>query len=246
MRFYEFEDVLFKEYFDRNYNCETDPFGTLTFSFGNRHNDLNQYIHKPLMLNGHWENVIENVEIYTKFYISTKDNKEFDNHLEIPSSITKLINRDLGLSIKRDKAPPVAGMSFYTIVPSEKLPFNEVEVMRMSKFCEKFFNNSKLFLMSHYCVEAGKHKEKPNLHIHALILFRGRQNFSRELKTAWNKCYKESKYNIIYKEKGNCGIHRVPCNTLKIQQDKENYMCNDSKGSHVNFTDLGINQKFVF
>lgn len=248
MRFSEFEQLLFNEYFDRDYNSESDPFDTLTFSFGNRLDYLNQYVFGPFMKNSYWEDLMENVIKYQEYYFLTtfyESNYEQD---PIPLELEQLINRDLGRTIVKVPKPTVAGMSFYTIVPKARLPFNEVEVMRMFKFCESFFENSKLFKMVHFCVEAGKHKEKPNLHIHALILFKSGagKNFSRLLKTAWNKVYKESKYNIIYKEKGNCGIHRVPCNTLKIQEDKVSYMSNDSKGSHINFIDLKKNQKFVF
>jgi hypothetical protein len=93
-----------------------------------------------------------------------------------------------------------------------------------------------------WCIEAGKHKERPNLHIHVLIDFKpmGSKHFLKQLKRVWCKHFPEAKYSITYNVDGNKGIHRVDCNTLEIQEDKVLYMDNDSKGSHENFIDLGL------
>lgn len=244
MRFSEFEDILFSEYFDKDYNCSEDPFDTLTFSPDNTEGWEDRYLPNGRFLAQGWrmERLFEKIPVFLKFY--REGSRDEPVPFDIEWELDFLAGRTCPVRMPGTK---VAGMSFYTIVPKERLPFNEVEVMRISSFAEKFFNNSKLFKSAHFCVESGKHENKPNLHIHALILFKKGQgkNFSRSLKSCWNAVY-EQKYNISYKEKGNIGIHRVPCNTEQIQLDKESYMSNAHKGSHENFTDLGINKQFVF
>lgn len=222
MRFNEALDVFKNLFFDENYNELDNPFYNFTF---------NCNLMDSVMI----DEVMEDVEILKKFFIE----EEISSEEEIPKSIFLLMYKYL----KKDK---VKGLSFYTIVPKERLPFNESEVMDLKNFCEKFFNNEKLFESVKWCVESGKHENCPNLHIHALISFKKGmgKNFSRVLKSSWARVYPDPKYAIDYNVKGNRGIHRVPCNTLLIQRDKEIYMSNSSKGSHENFVDLNVSGEF--
>lgn len=184
------------------------------------------------------------------YYYKKHFESDAELNSDLPKNIAKIVkkflvtHKDTGTGVGKNK-----GMSFYTIVPYERLPYNEVEVMRFHQFLKYFFNKRKdLFKRVHFCIESGKHKERPNLHAHFLAWFNpGKgKNFARVLKTEWNAFYPEPKYNISYNEKGNRGIHRVPCNTDKIIKDKIDYMTNSLKGSHENFVDLNINEILDF
>lgn len=252
MRFSEFEQILFRDFFDPEYNQGSNKFDTLTFSwYDNRVDDPKRIC----VWESVWNYLIDNdIPKYIEYYKSMISDPELFREQEIPKEIASNINRNLGIFNKKSPTKKVEGQSWYTITPYERLPFNEGEVMRMRQFCEKFFNNNKLFKSAHFCVECGKHEKYPNLHIHALCHFKkdGGKNFSRILHTAWKKTYPQEKYNIKYKEwnskknKPNVGVLRVPCNTEQIINDKREYMNNGSKGSHENFKDLGIQGKFSF
>lgn len=133
----------------------------------------------------------------------------------------------------------IRGMSFYTLVPQTRLPFNDAEVERLGGFCKKVLQ--KYFDEYYWVVESGKYKENPNLHIHFLGRFSEgmSKNFKRDLISAWNSIYAK-KYTLDWSNDNGCGIHRVACNTQEIIEDKKIYLCNSEKGSHENFVDLGV------
>lgn len=221
MKFNEAMDIFKNLFFDPVYNGLGDPFYNFTFNCN-------------LMDSCEITEVLENVDVLKKFF-----RKEISSEEEIPTYIFLLLYKYL----KKEK---VKGLSFYTICPRQRLPFNESEVMKLEDFCKKFFENEKLFENVKWVVESGKHKDCPNLHIHALISFKKcmGKNFSRVLKSSWARVYPDPQYTIDYNVKGNKGIHRAPCNTLLIQRDKETYMSNSSKGSHENFVDLNVSGEF--
>lgn len=247
MRFSEFKELLFNFFFQPfeiegiKYNNESCD--TLTYNF----NEC-KILNGRLIDDGVDCDLLERIDLYVKTYENMKD-----GHSEelVPRSVEKSISADCG--IKRSVDVPrekVEGMSFYTIVPRKRLPFNEVEVSRITKCAKKLFQNEKIIEFSHFCVESGKHKNKPNLHIHCLCKFKkGKgKNFARDLQKIWKSFYPNKAYNIAYKEvkkgKLNVGVDRVPCNTLQIQKDKRAYLVNANKGSHENFCDLKINEVF--
>lgn len=249
LRFCDLEDILKYKLFEQieiNIGDETlilndgdNRFDTLTWS-------PPKSIWRGIeILHGIEEN-IEEINILKDYFLSN-----IEGEGELPIHIHKILKKykphteHKGVGLGK-------GMSFYTIVPHKRLPFNEVEVLKFQQFLEYFFQTKKkLFKKVHYCIEAGKHKKNPNLHSHFLIWFRedGGKNFARDLKSEWNKFY-EPKYNISYNEviekngykRRNKGIDRVPCNTQNIINDKIDYMTNSLKGSHENFIDLNINK----
>ena len=189
--------------------------------------------------------IVDDVNYILKSYIPKLRSKNlFNDDYLIDDPI---VIRNLKKYIKREK---VKGMSFYTIVPKERLKYDAFTIGHLAGFCELMFNErgSKYFKQCWYVVESGKHQQKPNLHIHLLADFKkmGSKFFLRDLKTLWRKHFPDEKYTINYNVDGNKGIDRVDCNTLEIQQDKITYMDNDCKGTHENFTDLGIHKHFEF
>lgn len=229
MRFWEFKKIMLETFFSRDFN-RNEELENLTYDpwgFGEE-NDRIEFI--------------EDLDIFIDYYYS--NNKEDFFEEEISEAINLLLKKHL----KTKRGPAIKGMSFYTIVPKNRMGISEVEVLRLRQFWKKFFEkNRKLFSKVWYVLESGKHKDNPNLHTHALISFKsgGGKNFSRLLKKSWSREYPYD-FRIDYNENGNKGIDRVPCNTEQIQVDKIRYMENDQKGSHQNFIDLGIKEILDF
>lgn len=176
----------------------------------------------------HFRKIIENLK---------KEGREVD----LPPEAIKIVKK----YIKREKkSVSIQGLTFYTIVPKERLPFNEGEIVKIREFCKIVFNKKKL-LKCAWVVEVGKHKENPNLHIHAVCKLIDK-NFKRYAVAQWKKMYPDYKYRIdwIDKKRNACGWKMIPCNTLPIQEDKLKYLKNNYKGSHENFIDLKVGDQF--
>lgn len=248
MRFSEFKKLMHDVFFtpfqmEGVFWVNKDSCEALTYNFREM-----KYHKGRLIDDGVDSDLLDRISQYKSLYESMLSGNEEEL---IPRSVEKSFLADCG--IKRSVDVPrekVKGMSFYTIVPRKRLPFTRAEVSRITECAKKLFQNDKFFIFSHFCVESGKHKAKPNLHIHCLCQFKEGQgkNFARYLVKTWNSFFPNKKYNISYKEmkngKLNVGIDRVPCNTLRIQQDKRAYLENANKGSHENFVDLKINEVF--
>lgn len=175
---------------------------------------------------------------------------------------TTSLNKECTLVCKRfykksrKPKPKLLGLSFYTIMPRNRIGISEGEVAKMAGFAKKFFTE-KYFEKCWWILESGKHKDKPNLHIHLLCRFAKHptavtkagvpvsmsKSFVRNMKTAWNHIY-DQQYDIGYDINGNRGVDCKACNTAEIQKDKLAYMCNDQKGTHENFVDLKVKGGF--
>lgn len=141
------------------------------------------------------------------------------------------------------------GLSFYTIAPKKRLPYSGENISKIHDFAREIFISraEKYFNEVWFVVESGKHQDNPNLHIHALVEFNksdkgvsGSKFFMRDLVACWKRHFSDPEYRIDYDTGGNKGIHRKACNTLDIQKESLEYMTNENKGTHENFTDLGI------
>lgn len=199
-----------------------NPEGRCTCGWGNtdRDDDLDRLLH---------------------FYYIHKRLSDQGREFPLVPECQKIVNKYLPKKkIPKDK---VEGMVFYSIVPQTRLPFNDGEILKLTRFCEGIFT-AKHFTKCSWVIESGKHENNPNLHIHCLGKLKNK-NFKRMFITRWNKQY-DKKYNIEYDEGNNKGWHMVPCNTIIIQKDKLKYMDNVNKGTHENFTDLRIGNKFGF
>lgn len=148
-----------------------------------------------------------------------------------------------------DRAGVVKGMTFYTICPLKRMPYTPESLRALNDFCvEIFVQKAKSnFIDNWWVIESGKNKDEPNLHIHVLANFVNKHNFRRDLKATWSRHFGSDPGNdILYrnyckkKQRWNKGIDARACNTKLIQQDKIKYMLNSEKGSHENFTDLGL------
>jgi hypothetical protein len=161
----------------------------------------------------------------------------------LPKSISELCR-------PKPKGDPFDGWSFYTIVPKTRMGLELKDTIH--EFCIDFLEKDKFFKEIHYVVESGKYQDKPNLHIHFLCKFKEgtSKNFKRDFCKKWYFYFCDD-YDINYEIKRpdgstNTGWDRVPVNTADILRDKIVYMQNCEKGSHENFTDLGICKHIVF
>ena len=186
----------------------------------------------------HNEEVVDDIHRLIHFYKIHKNIEEEGKIFPLNKECLNILKKYVKIENE-----PCEGMVFYTIVPRERLPYNDFEIMKLTKFCEGIFT-AKNFTKCAWVIESGKHEDCPNLHIHALGKLKNK-NFKRMFMTRWHKQY-DIEYNIKYEEGENKGWHMVPCNTLKIQSDKINYLNNVLKGSHENFVDLKIGNKFGF
>ena len=186
-------------------------------------------------------------------------NDEFDNVLFLLNwlchnsdksddyKLTKKLSDMISRKIVKSK---VKGMSFYTIVPLQRITAESGNIKLFEEYCDLMFKKrgDKYFKQVWYVIESGKHEDKSNLHIHLLADFKdmGSKFFLRDLKKYWKDYFPDDCHKITYDIKGNKGIDRVDCNTMTIIKDKIDYMDNELKGSHENYKDLGLRFYHVF
>lgn len=203
-------------------------------------NDGEKYQHQE-----DWEkldNFLEGIEFY----------RGFEPELTEQESMNKIILALLK-SYGVDRGSAVKGMSFYTIAPLTRITYCAENIRLLNDFCIDLFQKKakKYFENCWWVIESGKNADRPNLHVHVLCDFLKKHNFRRDLVSCWRRHFGSEQwsditYRIYDKKKGkfNCGIDMKACNTALIQQDKLAYMKNGEKGSHENFTDLGLSGEF--
>lgn len=136
------------------------------------------------------------------------------------------------------------GIKFFSCVPKNRISISEGEVEKMREFLKKNVSE-KYFTKWAYCIESGKHPDKPNLHFHLLGHYNdnGRKNFrGRVLREFWNKHYPNNP--LEWKQGNRVGIDRKDCNDKQMIKDKLLYFHNESKGTHTNFIDLEIYEEY--
>ena len=155
-------------------------------------------------------------------------------------------NRVLYILHREYPKEKLQGMTFYTLCPLERLDISEDNINKAKDYINFLCTDLTGVRQIHYVFESGKYKDKPNLHCHLLVKFYkgGSKNFSRQLKIKWSKVFIGS--SLDYNIKGNVGVDSKACNTIIIQKDKLDYMENELKGSHENFTDLKLRGMRVY
>jgi len=158
----------------------------------------------------------------------------------------------------KDKLPEHISSSeadsfFYTFVPEERLPLDPETLNKMAAFCGEVFENTDYIRESWWVVESGKHPERPNPHIHAVIRFNGKpKNWQRDqVRKKWKSFFPDPAHRLDWMRKVGKkmfkGTDKYTCTTNRITLDKIDYLDNDRKNSmlggtdHTNFVDLGIN-----
>ena len=192
------------------------------------------------LCNCHTDTEFDNVSFLLKWLCENIDKPD-------DFKLTKKMSDMISHKIVKSK---IKGMSFYTIVPLQRIAAEPDNIKTFEEYCELMFHQrgDKYFKQCWYVIESGKHEDKSNLHIHLLADFKdmGSKFFLRDLKKYWKDYFPDDNHNITYNIKGNKGVDRVDCNTMTIIKDKIDYMDNELKGSHENYTDLNLRFHHVF
>lgn len=124
---------------------------------------------------------------------------------------------------------------FLTITGKDRIPDNEDMICKMEHFSNDIFNNDRYerFVKVIWNIEVGKHKDKPNLHLHAVIVFKeSTKNFIRDCKSRFLKYFKIYGVDILMKPYTIAGSY---------YNDKVDYLRNKDKSIlHQNYRDLDI------
>lgn len=134
---------------------------------------------------------------------------------------------------KKENKNNYSGYTFLTLSPdhnSRNIEYSNDNIEKLKLFCKAQFTE---FNYSFYkwIIESGKHKDNPHLHIHAFVRIKNPKHHKRDLCCLWKKFFPA----LVDKD-----YHIIKCNTKEMFIDKQEYMKNDRKGTHMNFEDLAI------
>jgi hypothetical protein len=124
-----------------------------------------------------------------------------------------------------------SGYCFITISPdynNRNIEYCDENIEKLKSFCKAQFNETN-YSYYNYVIESGKHINKPHLHIHSFCRIKNPKHHKRDLMCMWNKFFPA----LVGDD-----YHVVKCNTKQMFEDKQNYLKNDRKNSHMNFEDL--------
>ena len=145
------------------------------------------------------------------------------------------------------KPKPLKMFYWLTLTGKDRIPDTPDTLKSMLEFGNALFNNNnyKRFNKVYWNIETGKHQDRPNLHLHALIVFENTsKNFHSlkpkgrsDVRTLWNNYFKQYGLDIgkdsyvFFKGK----------NIQQIYDDKLSYLQNNEKSIlHKNYRDLEI------
>ena len=132
---------------------------------------------------------------------------------------------------KKEHKINFGGFTFLTLSPDHNqrnIKYCTENIEKLKQFCKAQFTD----INYSYCkwvVESGKHADKPHLHIHAFCRIRNPRHHKRDLCCLWKKFFPA----LIGDD-----YHIVKCNTKEMFEDKQAYLENDRKGTHMNYEDL--------
>jgi hypothetical protein len=132
---------------------------------------------------------------------------------------------------KKENKVLYSGFTFITLSPDHlkrKIDYSEENIRHLIDFCKAQFTEFN-YSFAKWVVESGKHSEDPHLHIHAFVRIKNPKHHKRDLLCLWCKFFPK----LIDSD-----YHTIKCNTEDMWRDKQNYMLNDRKGTHMNFEDL--------
>jgi hypothetical protein len=150
---------------------------------------------------------------------------------------------------KPKKDPEYREWIYFTIAPSKYRTggLNMDDLVPLKNWCDLWFKdyNYKQFF---YAIESGKDSKEPFLHVHALVKGLNKKlkkcGHYKVLKNEWNRdlrCKCEHIYSFMEKSANNkldADILYQHINSKELWEKKYNYLNNDLKGTHRNFTNL--------
>ncbi len=132
---------------------------------------------------------------------------------------------------KKENKCNYSGFSFITLSPDHNnrlIIYNSDSIEKLKQFCKAQFTEFN-YSFYNWVIESGKHKEKPHLHVHAFVRIKNPKHHKRDLCCLWNKFFPKLVDN---------DYHMIKCNTKIMFEDKQEYMKNERKGTHMNFENL--------
>ena len=124
-----------------------------------------------------------------------------------------------------------SGFVFITLSPdhnSRNIEYSNENIEKLKMFCKAQFSEFNYSFAS-WVVESGKNKDDPHLHIHCFARIKNPRHHKRDLCCLWSKFFPP----LVGDD-----YHMIKCNTREMFLDKQEYMKNDRKGTHMNFEDL--------
>lgn len=137
---------------------------------------------------------------------------------------------------KKELSKNFKGWSFITLGPTPFFDFTDESKAKLVEWCNLWITETNYSVAS-WVIESGKNKTKPNLHLHFFCRIKNPRHHKRDLIHSWDKFFPNNK--LV----GN-NYHIVKCNTEAMYIDKQEYMINNSKGTHENFIDLQLRGGF--
>lgn len=140
------------------------------------------------------------------------------------------------LKEKKELSKNFKGWSFITLGPTPFFDFTDESKAKLVEWCNEWITEHNYSAAS-WVIESGKNKKNPNLHVHFFCRIKNPKHHKRDLIHNWEKKFPNNK--LI----GN-NYHIVKCNTEKMFYEKQEYMIDNSKGTHQNFIDLQLRGGF--
>lgn len=132
---------------------------------------------------------------------------------------------------KKDNKILYGGFSFITLSPDHnkrKIDYCNENIEKLIQFAKAQFTEFN-YSFAKWVVESGKNADDPHLHLHAFVRIKNPKHHKRDLCCLWSKFFPK----LIDDD-----YHMIKCNTEEMWKDKQIYMENDRKGTHMNFEDL--------
>jgi len=108
------------------------------------------------------------------------------------------------------------------------IKYSEENIEKLKKFCQSQFTEFN-YSYCKWVVESGKHSDDPHLHIHCFCRIKNPRHHKRDICCLWKKFFPA----LVGDD-----YHLVKCNTEEMFRDKQLYLENDRKGTHMNYEDL--------
>lgn len=132
---------------------------------------------------------------------------------------------------KKENKILYSGFTFITLSPDHnkrKIEYCDESIQHLKDFCKAQFTEFN-YSYAKWVVESGKNSEDPHLHVHAFVRIKNPKHHKRDLLCLWSKFFPK----LIDDD-----YHTVKCNTELMFKQKQEYMKNERKGTHMNFEDL--------
>ncbi len=134
---------------------------------------------------------------------------------------------------KKENRVKYGGFTFITLSPdhnSRCIEYSDANIEKLKQFCKAQFTEFN-YSYANWVIESGKHENDPHLHLHCFARIKNSRHHKRDLLCLWQKFFPP----LIGSD-----YHIVKCNTEDMFWDKQKYLTNERKGTHMNFEDLAL------